>query len=184
MQRIRTIKPEFFLSSDVVDLTPWARLLFIGLWTCADRDGRLEDDAGVLKRQLFPDQPVDVDRLLGELAAQGVIQRYEGDGQSLIAIPNFQKHQRVGNREPPSKLPPPPTSPLKHTSARFSGLQQTREEREREREEEGNRDPSPTSRASSVDLRVRSARARARPQDGHETSPPERVGDVLARCRP
>ena len=41
MARIRTIKPEFFTSEDIVALSPLARLLFIALWCEADREGRL-----------------------------------------------------------------------------------------------------------------------------------------------
>ena len=37
--RIRTIKPDFFTSEDIVVLTPWARLLYIALWCEADREG-------------------------------------------------------------------------------------------------------------------------------------------------
>src|SRR5215831_9444642 len=61
MQRIRTIKPDFFLSDDVLALSFPARLLFIGLWTCADREGRLEDRPAFLKRVLLPDDPVEID---------------------------------------------------------------------------------------------------------------------------
>ena len=41
MARIRTIKPEFFTSDDICALSPRARLLYIGLWCEADREGRL-----------------------------------------------------------------------------------------------------------------------------------------------
>ena len=41
MARIRTIKPEFFTSDDICALSPRARLLYVGLWCEADREGRL-----------------------------------------------------------------------------------------------------------------------------------------------
>ena len=41
MARIRTIKPEFFTSDDICALSPLARLLYVGLWCEADREGRL-----------------------------------------------------------------------------------------------------------------------------------------------
>jgi hypothetical protein len=148
MQRIRTIKPEFFVSDDVVPLTFGARLLFIGLWTCADREGRLEDQPGLLKRQLFPDQPVDIAALLAELDDRGVIQRYERDAKRCIWIINFKKHQCPNLREKQSILPPPPDPPPSpqlpdlhvHARARTRGASSARGEREREREEEGNTD--------------------------------------------
>jgi len=37
--RIRSIKPEFWKSETVAALSPLARLLFIGLWNYADREG-------------------------------------------------------------------------------------------------------------------------------------------------
>jgi hypothetical protein len=39
--RIRTIKPEFFTSEDIVSLPPLTRLLYIALWCEADKEGRL-----------------------------------------------------------------------------------------------------------------------------------------------
>ena len=43
MARARNIKPGFFRNADLVEMPIEARLLFIGLWTLADRSGRLED---------------------------------------------------------------------------------------------------------------------------------------------
>ena len=41
MARARNIKPGFFRNADLAELTFEARLLFIGLWTLADSEGRL-----------------------------------------------------------------------------------------------------------------------------------------------
>ena len=49
MARIRTIKPEFWTSEQVVDCSPTARLLFIGLWNFCD-DGGVHPD---LKRFMY-----------------------------------------------------------------------------------------------------------------------------------
>ena len=43
MARARNIKPGFFKNELLVGLPYEYRLLFIGLWTIADRDGRFED---------------------------------------------------------------------------------------------------------------------------------------------
>ncbi len=40
MAYIRTIKASFFTSDDIVSLSPMARLLYVALWTEADREGR------------------------------------------------------------------------------------------------------------------------------------------------
>ena len=39
MSRSRNIKPGFFKNEHLAECQPLARLLFIGLWTLADREG-------------------------------------------------------------------------------------------------------------------------------------------------
>lgn len=108
MARARNLKPGFFTNEDLAECTPWARLCFAGLWTLADREGRLEDRPKRIKGQLFPFDTVDVVPLLAELAAHHFIQRYEAPGGlELIQINAFLKHQNPHHREPPSILPPP-----------------------------------------------------------------------------
>ena len=43
MARARNIKPGFFKNEFLAEMPCEVRLLFIGLWTLADREGRLED---------------------------------------------------------------------------------------------------------------------------------------------
>lgn len=108
------IKPEFFDDPDVADVSLAARLCFIGLWTQADRDGRLIDDVRRLKVRLFPYDTLDVDALAEELAAKGMITRYVGhDSKAYICIPKFAKHQRPHPKEPPSVIPPVPPAAVK-----------------------------------------------------------------------
>ena len=106
MARIRTVKPEFFDDPDVIDLTLAARLLFIGLWTQADRRGRLLDEPRRLKLRLMPCDNVDVNALIDELAKANLVVRYEGDGRNIIWIKNFERHQRPHAREAESVLSP------------------------------------------------------------------------------
>ena len=47
MARIRSIKPEFFTSIPVGGVSRDARLMFVGLWTNVDDDGRWVDLATV-----------------------------------------------------------------------------------------------------------------------------------------
>jgi hypothetical protein len=42
MARTRSIKPSFFKNEFLAECEPMARLLFIGLWTLADSQGRME----------------------------------------------------------------------------------------------------------------------------------------------
>lgn len=103
MARIRTIKPEFFQSDSVAELSISARVLFIGLWTLADVRGRLEDKPKKIKIQIFPYDNVDVDQLLTELVTQKMIVRYQGqclgNDVSIIQVTNFEKHQKITGKE-------------------------------------------------------------------------------------
>ena len=83
-----------------------SRLLFAGLWTLADREGRLEDRPKRIKAELFPYETVDCDALLNELNGRGFIVRYMAGG-SFIQVVSFPKHQSPHMREPASSIPPP-----------------------------------------------------------------------------
>lgn len=92
--RARTIKPGFWDNEDLAALPAHARLLFIGIWGMADRDGRLEDRPARIRAKVFPYEPeVEVDRFLTSLHEQGFIMRYEVAGIRLIEVPGFKKHQ-------------------------------------------------------------------------------------------
>lgn len=107
MARIRTIKPEFFTSEDIVSLTPLARLFYVSLWCEADRDGRLSWKTKTLKMRYFPADDCDIDMLATELIDAGLIELYEDDGKQYAQIPSFGKHQIINNRESASVLPAP-----------------------------------------------------------------------------
>ena len=92
MARARNIKPGFFRNADLVELPMEARLLFIGLWTLADREGRLEDRPKQIKMEIFPADSVDCDVLLVQLASTGMVARYEVDGKRYLQVVNFTKH--------------------------------------------------------------------------------------------
>lgn len=107
MPRIRMIKPEFFDDPAIADLSPFARLFFIGLWLNADREGCLEDNMRRLKAKIFPYDDVDCESLAGELHGKDMIRRYPAvEKHGWIRIKNFLKHQRPHPKEPPSLSPP------------------------------------------------------------------------------
>ena len=111
MARTRSIKPGFFDNEILGDLPPLTRLLFIGLWTIADREGRLEDKPRRIKKMLLGYDDVDadgVDKMLQSLHDTGFIFRYSIDGNNYIQIVNFSKHQNPHIREKASEIPPPP----------------------------------------------------------------------------
>jgi hypothetical protein len=109
VQRIRSIKPAFFMSETVGAVSFGARLLFIGLWTLADREGRLVWKPKEVRAQVFPH---DVDLQLAPLAEELVCERhirfYQDDEHTYVCIPEFKKHQRPHVKEPASTLPPWP----------------------------------------------------------------------------
>lgn len=105
MARSRNIKPGFFQNEDLQELDFATRLFFIGLWTEADKEGRLEDRPKKLKNALFPADDVEVEQMLDGLAAYGFISRYERAGKKIIQIVKWAKHQNPHRREAPSALP-------------------------------------------------------------------------------
>lgn len=107
MARIRTIKPGFFLNEDLAKLPAITRLLFVGLWTICDREGKFEYRPLRIKATLFPYEEVDLAAHLVVLESTGFLQRYEANGVEIGLIPNFVKHQRPHHKEPPSDLPDP-----------------------------------------------------------------------------
>jgi uncharacterized phage protein (TIGR02220 family) len=114
LARSRNIKPGFFVNDDLASLEPLCRLLFIGLWTIADREGRLEDKPKKIKAQVLPYDDCDVDQLLFDLAAAGFINRYQPENYCpCIQIIKFCKHQNPHHAEKASELPAPDKSRIK-----------------------------------------------------------------------
>lgn len=139
MARIRTIKPEFFTSEDIVGLSPLARLLYVALWCEADREGRLVWKPKTFKLRYLPADPCDADALCQELIDTGLVRLY-GDG--LAYIPTFGAHQHLNPREAASQLDPPDASTTRrarvnHASARVPDAQGGREGKGKE----GNKEP-------------------------------------------
>lgn len=127
MARIRTVKPEFFTSEDIVSLSCWARLLFVAMWCEADREGRMYWKPNTFKMRYFPADSIDIKALCDELTGRDLVRLY-GDG--LAYIPTFSRHQHINPRESQSNLPDPDASSrVKHASARVSDVQGGREGR-------------------------------------------------------
>lgn len=111
--RARNVKPGFFSNEHLLGCDPLARILFVGLWCLADREGRLQDRPRQIGLEVFPGESVSVDALLDQLAGQtesdgapALIVRYCREGRRYIQILNFLKHQRPHSNEQPSEIPP------------------------------------------------------------------------------
>lgn len=107
MARSRNIKPSFFINEELVELPFSTRLLFIGLWTIADREGRLEDKPKKIKMALFPADDFDVNEALNQLQNSGFVLRYSVNEIQYIHIHAFKKHQNPHIKEPASTIPAP-----------------------------------------------------------------------------
>lgn len=122
MSRIRSIKPDFWSSEQVMALSRDARLLFIGIWNFADDYGRMKFAPMTIKAQVLPGDDVsrsDMDKWLGEIVAVGLLNLYrdtpensgilashpEDSGIVYSFVPGWH-HQRVSHPAP-SKCPDP-----------------------------------------------------------------------------
>lgn len=108
MSRIRTIKPEFWTSEQVVECSLPARLLFIGIWNFADDRGVIPASAKQLKMQIFPGDDfttAHVQALVNELLAQSLLAEFEHEGRRYWYVTGW-NHQKIDKPNP--KYPPPP----------------------------------------------------------------------------
>ena len=101
MARIRSIKPEFWIDEKIVDLTAFARLLFIALWNFADDQGYVDDKPRRIKMQVFPGDDLDVETLLAELLGAGLLVRYDSPIGPVLYVRNWEKHQKVDRPSAP-----------------------------------------------------------------------------------
>lgn len=88
MEQIRGMKPRFFDREKLGYLPPMTRLLFLGLYCRADKEGRLEDKPRAIKKALLGYDDVtatQVDGMLEELHNAGLIVRHQGEGFLQVA---------------------------------------------------------------------------------------------------
>ena len=106
-KRIRTIKPEIWQS--LGELSHGARLLYIGLITRADDEGRMkylprQINAGIFYEDEVPTRRFN--RWVNELINEQLICIYCVKDRRYLAILGWRKHQRI-NRPNPSEYPCP-----------------------------------------------------------------------------
>lgn len=109
MARIRTIKPEFWTSEQVMECSPLARLLFIGLWNFCDDAGRMAMSPKRIKAQIFPSDDITSANVLGllqELSANELIRFYVVDGKEFLLVTGW-RHQRIDKPQKPQTPEPP-----------------------------------------------------------------------------
>lgn len=100
MARMRTLKPEFWTDDVIVELSPWARLFFMGTWNFALCDrGHLDDSPKSLKLKILPADNVDAVELVEELLKHArLIRKTTPEGRSYLQIPSLLGHSKVDAR--------------------------------------------------------------------------------------
>ncbi|MGW2657380.1 hypothetical protein ACWC1D_27435 [Streptomyces sp. NPDC001478] len=130
MARIRTIKPEAFVSESLAEVSVEAERTFFGLLTQSDDHGRHRDNAAIIAGLLWPlraeHTSVHVEDDLHQLATAGLICRYTGcDGRRYLHIRTWSEHQKI-DKPSQSRLP---SCPAHHATARCAPCKGTCTER-------------------------------------------------------
>jgi 5-methylcytosine-specific restriction endonuclease McrA len=123
MARIRTIKPEFWTSEQIVKCSRDSRLLFVGMWNFCDDAGIHPASLMRLKMEVFPGDTVDTSELGGwieELIQHELLNEYEVDGKCFWQITGWAKHQRI---DQPNCRHPKPDGTVSASRKRLGGKQ-------------------------------------------------------------
>ena len=153
MARRRMIDPNFWQSEDISRLSPFARLLFIGMISHADDEGRGRANVNYLKSIVFPYDEIraaDVEKAISEICHNTSVTVYTVAHSSYYAFTNWEKWQRV-DKPQKSIIPPPPMDsgiipePVANHSGTIpepvkndSGLKEEKRKEEKRKEEKGN----------------------------------------------
>lgn len=108
MARIRTIKPEFWSSEQIMECSLIARLMFIGLWNFCDDAGNHSASLKTIKAEIFPGDDIDsenIRQLLDELSSNGLIVFYSNENKDFLHVTGWhhQKIDRPSFKHPPYK---------------------------------------------------------------------------------
>ncbi len=100
MARRRLLSPEFWTDSNIVQLTPYARLLFMGCWNFAlCEEGHLADSPLELKMKILPADPVNGDELVEELVKlERLVRGVTPSGKPYLWVRKLSNHQKADLR--------------------------------------------------------------------------------------
>lgn len=141
MARIRSVKPEYWTSEQVMDCSMIARLAFIGMWNFCDDAGIHPASAKTLKAEVFPADEIlisEVQLLVDELINVGLIFEYEVAGKTYWQVTGWY-HQKIEkpNFKHPKPLNPEEVDDQSASGRRTVGDQSTPERRGEEKESNG-----------------------------------------------
>lgn len=110
MARKRFLSPHIWGDSFFVKLSPHERLLFIGMITLADDEGRLRASPSYLKGEIFPEDGLSdakVEALRARITSRSrSVQLYKVAGIEYVQLRNWPRYQSPSHATP-SRLPPP-----------------------------------------------------------------------------
>jgi hypothetical protein len=113
MPRKRMIDPDIWDSLQFSSLPLAGRILFIGMFSLADDEGRLRANPGYLKKTIFGYDmditPTNVAEWELSIIKSELVKAYRNGHENYILVTNFPKYQKI-NHPTPSKLPEPPQS--------------------------------------------------------------------------
>lgn len=108
MARKRMIDPNIWQSEDFGKLSTLGKLIFIGLFSLADDEGRGRSNPVYLKSTLFPYEEgirsTDIDKTLSEISSNMSVIFYSCDGSSYYSLYNWNAWQKI-DRPTESKIP-------------------------------------------------------------------------------
>lgn len=108
MARKRMIDPNIWQSEDFSRLSTLGKLVFIGLFSLADDEGRGRCNPVYLKSTLFPYEEgirsADIDKTLSEISSNMSVIFYSCDGSSYYSLYNWNTWQKI-DRPSESKIP-------------------------------------------------------------------------------
>ena len=112
MNQKRMVHSTVWASGQIAKLSREARLLYIGLITLGDDDGRLKGAPALVRSQIYPyDDDVkvaDVAKWLSEIEGQKLIVSYEVEGQPYFFHPKWESYQHIReDRRKDSNIPAP-----------------------------------------------------------------------------
>ncbi len=98
MAKIRTVKPDYWASEQVVSCSIPARLLFIGLWNFCDDAGVHPASHKRLKMEVFPGDDCtddDIKNWIDELHNAKLLKTFEADDNKLYWLVTGWGHQKI-----------------------------------------------------------------------------------------
>ena len=110
MARKRMIDPGIWTNEEFGALSLLAQILFIGIISNSDDEGRLKASAKFIKATIRPYSMEDYDTItvaLQEIYDTGMVVPYEADGTQYAMLPNWLKFQYI-QKPTPSQIPPLP----------------------------------------------------------------------------